>query len=63
MLTATSDGKVWISTQTQGGLRFWDGKTWKVSLESFLPIRCLLETKSGEIWAGGILDGLHILEK
>ena len=63
MLAATSDGKVWISTQTRGGLRTWDGKEWTVSLDSFLPIRCLIETQSGEIWAGGILDGLHILKK
>ena len=63
MLSKTSDGKVWISTQTHGGLRYWDGKDWKVSLDSTLPIRCLLEAKNGELWAGGILDGLHILKK
>jgi len=60
MLAATSDGKVWISSQMKGGLRYWDGKKWVVSLDSPLPIRCLLETKDGKVWAGGVLDGLHI---
>jgi len=60
MLAATSDGKVWISTQQQGGLRYWDGKTWHVSLDSVLPMRCILETTDKTLWAGGVLDGLHV---
>jgi len=60
LLVATSDGRVWISTQTRGGLRYWDGKAWQVSLDSVLPIRCMFETKDKQIWAGGVLDGLHI---
>ncbi len=63
MLEVTSDGRVWISTQMQGGLRYWDGKQWQVSLDSVLPMRCMLETKSGEIWAAGVLDGVHLKAK
>jgi ligand-binding sensor domain-containing protein len=63
LLARTSDGRVWISTQMQGGLRYWDGKAWIVSLDSPLPIRCLFELNPKEIWAGGILDGLHILKR
>jgi ligand-binding sensor domain-containing protein len=60
MLAATSDGRVWVSSQTTGGLRYWDGKAWQVSLGTTLPIRCLLETKDGKLLAGGVLDGLYI---
>ncbi len=60
MIETTSDGRVWISSQMTGGLRFWDGKKWTVSLESPNTMRCLLETKDKAIWAGGILDGIHI---
>ena len=60
MIEATSDGRVWISSQTKGGLRYWDGKAWQVSLESPLPIRCLIETKKKELWAGGVLDGVYV---
>lgn len=56
----TSDGRIWISSQTIGGLRYWDGAKWVVSLESPMMMRCILETKDKQIWAGGILDGLHI---
>ncbi|MBI2194491.1 MAG: hypothetical protein HYU36_21140 [Planctomycetes bacterium] len=59
LLAATSDGRVWISTQTTGGLRYWDGRAWQVSLESPLPIRCLTEDRAHGLWAGGVLDGVH----
>ena len=60
MIQTTSDGRVWISSQMNGGLRYWDGAAWKVSLDSPLPIRCLLEAKGGQVLAGGVLDGLHV---
>jgi len=61
LLQATSDGKVWISSQAQGGLRYWDGTAWQTSLTNPLPIRCLLETPDKRLVAGGVLDGLHVL--
>ncbi|MCG3147020.1 MAG: hypothetical protein PCFJNLEI_00456 [Verrucomicrobiae bacterium] len=60
LLESTSDGRVWISSQSVGGLRYWDGAKWQVSLAKPLPIRCLLETKSKQILAGAILDGLYL---
>jgi ligand-binding sensor domain-containing protein len=60
MLETTSDGRVWISSQAVGGLRYWDGTKWQVSLGNPLPIRCLLETKEKTFWAGGVLDGVYI---
>lgn len=65
MLETTRDGRVWISTQAMGGLRYWDPKSnkWVVSMASVLPIRDMVETADGTIWAGGILDGLHVLQK
>ena len=60
LMAATSDGKVWNSTQAQGGLRYWSGKKWVTSLDSPLPIRCLFESKDKKIWAGGVLDGVHV---
>jgi len=62
LLTATRSGRIWVSSQDVGGLRQWDGKQWVVSLESPLPIRCLLEAQDGTLYAGGVLDGLHILK-
>lgn len=61
MLEPTSDGRVWISSQTTGGLRYWRDGRWQVSLESPLPIRCLVEIKGKGIWAGGVLDGVYVL--
>ncbi len=63
LVEPTSDGRVWISNQARGGLRYWDGKVWRQALPGPLPMRCLLETKSGDIWVGGVLDGVHILRK
>jgi len=62
LLEVTGDGRVWISTQATGGLRYFDGKTWKTSLPGPLPVRCLLKTTRGEVLAGGVLDGLHVLK-
>lgn len=63
LLFASSDGRVYVSSQAQGGLRYWDGKAFVTSLDSPLPIQTILERPNGEIWAGGVLDGLHILKK
>lgn len=60
LLAATADGRVWVSSQTTGGLRFWNGTAWSVSLDSPLPIRSLVETADGALWAGGVLDGLYV---
>jgi ligand-binding sensor domain-containing protein len=60
LLEVTSDGRVWISTQSTGGLRYFDGKTWKTSLPGPLPIRCLIRTRDGQLMAGGVLDGVHV---
>ncbi|MFO7872007.1 MAG: hypothetical protein R6V03_11335 [Kiritimatiellia bacterium] len=59
LLYAASDGKVWASTQMRGGLRFFKDREWHVSLDSPLPMRCIVEYK-GALWAGGVLDGLHV---
>lgn len=60
MLATTSDGKVWISTQSEGGLRAADDGKWKSVIPGPLPIRCMIETKDKKVWAGGVLDGLHV---
>jgi sugar lactone lactonase YvrE len=61
LLKVTSDKRVWVSTQKSGGLRYWDGAEWKVSLEGPLPVICLVELPNVALVAGGVLDGLHIL--
>jgi hypothetical protein len=61
LLFADTLGNVWISGQQTGGLRRHDGSTWAASLDSPLPIQCLVETRDGRLVAGGVLDGLHIL--
>lgn len=61
LLKATADKRVWVGTQRSGGLKYWDGKEWQESLESPLPLRCLLELPSGVLLAGGVLDGLYVL--
>jgi hypothetical protein len=62
LLEVTDDGRVWISTQATGGLQYFDGKSWQTSLRGPLPIRCLLKASNGQILAGGVLDGLHVLK-
>ena len=62
LLETTSDGRVWISSQAAGGLRYWQAGAWHVSLPGPLPIRCLLETRDKQLWAGGVLSGVYIKE-
>ncbi len=61
LLVADAAGNVWISSQQTGGLRRREADGWSGSLESPLPIQCLVETADGRLVAGGVLDGLHIL--
>jgi ligand-binding sensor domain-containing protein len=63
LLVATADGRVWISGQSTGGLRYWNGADWTVSLDSPLPIRALVEANDGALWAGGVLDGVYQLKE
>ena len=60
MLSVTSDGRVWVSTQAKGGLRYWNGDEWVTALRGPLPIRDLLETEDGRLFAGGVLSGLYV---
>lgn len=62
VLKATSDGRVWVSSQATRGLKYWNGEEWVLSLDTPMPISCLAETRYG-LWAGGVLDGLHILRE
>jgi ligand-binding sensor domain-containing protein len=63
LLEVTRDGRVWISTQSVGGLRYYDPKNqkWVTAIPGPLPIRSLTETDKYGLWAGGVLDGVHIL--
>jgi len=63
LLLTDSTGRVWISTQLEGGLHYWNGEAWVKSLGSGLPMRCMVEAQDGTLWAGGVLDGLHMLKK
>ncbi len=63
LMRRTDDGRIWISTQSRGGLRYWNGQEWIVSLDTFLPIRTLVEGPDGNLIAGGVLDGIYILER
>jgi ligand-binding sensor domain-containing protein len=63
LLAGSSDGRVWVSSQSTGGLRYWNGTAWTLSLDSPLPIRALVETADGTLWAGGVLDGIYKLKK
>ncbi len=63
LLFASRDGRVWVSSQAAGGLRFREGGKWVESLANGLPIRCLAEPTKNALWAGGVLDGLHILKR
>ena len=63
MLVADRRGNVWVSGQQTGGLRRYDGSQWVTSLDSPLPIQCLVEAPDGRLVAGGVLDGLHVLVK
>lgn len=61
LLVADAAGNVWISGQQTGGLRRREPDGWSASLDSPLPIQCLVETPNGRLVAGGVLDGLHVL--
>lgn len=63
LLVADRHGNVWVSGQQTGGLRRYDGGKWVPSLDSPLPIQCLVEAPDGRLVAGGVLDGLHVLAK
>mgnify|MGYP006280105195 CR=1 FL=1 len=63
LLEVTSDGRVWVSSQKTGGLKYWSGEEWKTALPGPFPIRTVTVTEDGAVWAGGILDGLHIKKK
>ena len=62
LLATDRRGNVWVSGQQTGGLRRYDGTAWLVSLDSPLPIQCLVEAPDGRLVAGGILDGVHLLK-
>lgn len=62
-MAMTADGRIWISSQSAGGLRYWDGAKWVASIESPLPISMMVETPEGSLWAGSVLDGLYVLKK
>ncbi len=62
LLFADADGRIWISAQRLSGLRIWNGTDWTVSLDSFLPMRCMADAGNGTLWAGGVLDGVHRLK-
>ena len=62
LLYADSQGRVWVSAQRLTGLRYWNGTDWTVSLDTFLPMRCMADTGDA-LWAGGVLDGVHRLER
>ncbi|MFW5802826.1 MAG: ligand-binding sensor domain-containing protein [Verrucomicrobiota bacterium] len=59
LLYTDSNGRLWLSTQRRGGLRYWDDGQWQTSLDNRLPMTCMIEHE-GALWAGGVLDGIHI---
>lgn len=59
LLSIDRRGRVWVSTQTSGGLQRYDGQAWARALDSPLPIRALLDV-GDQVVAGGVLDGLHV---
>ncbi len=62
LLKATPDGRVWLCAQPQGGLHAWNGKAWELALDNQFPIACVMQAEDGTVWAGGVLDGLHLLK-
>ena len=62
LLFSDSAGHLWVSTQRGGGLRYRKDGEWQRSLDSPLPITCMAE-HDGALWAGGVLDGIHILDR
>ncbi len=62
LLFADSKGRLWVSTQAKGGLRCRENGVWRRSLDNRLPMTGMAEYK-GTLWAGGVLDGIHVLER
>lgn len=62
MLETTPDGRVWISTQRKGGLRYWNGDEWEYTLDNRLPFRCVFQSRDERIWAGSVLQGVFVSE-
>lgn len=61
LLYADGAGRVWVSTQVTGGLRYHRDGTWHRSLDTRMPMTSMVEF-DGALWAGGVLDGIHVLE-
>lgn len=61
LMKMSSDKRIWVSTQKRGGLQYWNGSEWKVSLEGPMPMRGLVELPNSVLLAGGVLDGLYVL--
>ncbi|MFO7870221.1 MAG: hypothetical protein R6V03_02175 [Kiritimatiellia bacterium] len=62
LLFADSRGRVWVSTQSRGGLRCYEKGTWRRSLDNRLPMTSMAEFDDA-LWAGGVLDGIHVLKE
>ena len=62
LLYADSKGRLWVSTQSTGDLRYHHQGEWHRSLDNRLPMTSMAEY-NGAIWAGGVLDGIHILQE
>ncbi|MCZ7644592.1 MAG: hypothetical protein M5U26_04790 [Planctomycetota bacterium] len=60
VVAAFSDGSVWAFPQDGEGLSAWKDGKWTTVFKSSLPVRCLLETRAGKVWIGGVLDGVHL---
>jgi ligand-binding sensor domain-containing protein len=61
LMKMTSDKRIWVSTSGRGGLQYWNGTEWKVSLEGGMALRGLVELPKGVLMAGSVLDGLYVL--
>jgi hypothetical protein len=59
-LDATSDGRVFVSSQTVCGLRQWNGKAWEIVVDAPTMFLCVTDGPKGKIWAGNILDGIYV---
>lgn len=61
LLFCDRKGRVWVSSQKLGGLRCWRDGEWHTSLNNRLPMTSMAEY-DGALWAGGVLDGIHVLD-
>lgn len=60
LLETTSDGKVFVSSQSECSLRQWTGSGWDKVVDvptMFIAVRA---DAKGKIWAGNILDGIYV---